>query len=149
MVGSGTPPGAISCTRRFPREAIRIVAWMGPSISGLGGSVVTEPVHVPARLFKAANETSASDFAGIASCPGGWFCAKVSRHNDNAAILITDGSDFTWTSLMPVQTVDTTLPNRLTSQQVSKGPRFPRAYPIRPKQSNVFLESALAHEFSL
>src|SRR5215475_3048416 len=75
MVGTGTQPSAISCTRALPREATRIVTWTGPLISGLGGSVVTAPVHTPARLFKASNEICASGFAGLAPCVAEAFCA--------------------------------------------------------------------------
>ncbi len=71
------------------------MTWMGPSMSGLGGSVVTRPVHVPARLFKAPNEICTSDVAGIAFCPGEVFYAKVRRHGDSTPIQSTNGSDFT------------------------------------------------------
>src|ERR1700730_18469571 len=95
MVGSGTPPGAISCTKTFPREATRIVTWMAPSISGLRGSVVTRPVHVPASLFNAPNEICASDVVeGFASCPREESCAKARPHSDRIPIQSANG-DFT------------------------------------------------------
>src|SRR5436309_4637674 len=94
MVGSGIPPGAISCTRRFPREATLIVTWMDPSRSGLGGSVVTAPVHVPARPFKAPNETWASDFAGMGSCDEEGFCARAGLHVDSTQMQSNNGNDF-------------------------------------------------------
>src|SRR5438552_3546721 len=86
MVGSGIPPGAISCTRRLPPEATLIVTWMGPSRSGSGGSVVTAPVHVPARPFKAPNETWASDEEG--------FCARAGLHVDSTQMQSNNGNDF-------------------------------------------------------
>src|SRR5262245_20283938 len=79
MVGSGTPPGAISCSRTLPRAATRIVTWIAPSISGLCGSVVTEPVHVPARPFSRSNAVGAPRFVELASCPSEPSSARAGR----------------------------------------------------------------------
>src|SRR5690242_8484212 len=80
MVGSGTPPGAISCSRRLPRDATRIVTRIGPSISGLCGSVVTAPLQVPARPFKTPKEAGASSFGEMESCPDEEPRARVGPH---------------------------------------------------------------------
>src|SRR6267378_5197046 len=88
MVGSGIPPGAISCTRRFPPEATLIVAWIGPSSSDLCGSVVTAPVHVPARLLKTPNEIWAFD------CDDEGCSARAGLHGDSTQMQSNNGNGF-------------------------------------------------------
>src|SRR5262245_57989631 len=68
---------------------------MAPSISGLRGSVVTRPVHVPDSLFNASNEIRASDVVeGLASCPSEG-CATARPHSDRMLRQSAHASDFT------------------------------------------------------
>ena len=89
MVGSGTPPGAISCMRRLPCEATRMVTWMEPSRSGFFGSVVTVPVQVPARPFKASNATDPFDGGRFASDRCATSFAKVGALDVSAIASVT------------------------------------------------------------
>src|ERR1700686_630086 len=66
LVGSkGVPASCISCTRAFPLEVTRSETWMGlfMSISAIGGSSVTEPCQVAARVFSLSKDFWASDWA--------------------------------------------------------------------------------------
>ena len=64
MGSSGRPAPVISCSSAFPIEVVRSVTCMIlPSISGVGGTVVTRPSHEPARVFILSNDFWASVWA--------------------------------------------------------------------------------------
>src|SRR5215470_1064732 len=59
---SGVPGFFISCTRAFPRDVTRSETQPSPPMPACGGSTLSAPFQVPARLFSRAKDISALDF---------------------------------------------------------------------------------------
>src|SRR5579864_3323430 len=66
LVGSSTAPASsISWTSALPREVTRMVTWVGLLlfISGMGGTTLTGPSHLPAKVLSSSKDFCASDCA--------------------------------------------------------------------------------------
>src|SRR5215831_10860960 len=80
---SGVAVSFISCTSAFPREVTRSETWTGLSPqSACGGSAVTGPCQVPARVFNVSNDFCASDGALLSLDLCASDCAKAMMANN-------------------------------------------------------------------
>src|SRR5579864_7105215 len=90
LVGSSTAPASsISCTSALPRDVTRMVTWVGLLlfISGMGGTTLTGPSHLPARVFSSSKDFCASDCAK-ATVESAITTKQSSQRNDFIFILL-------------------------------------------------------------
>src|SRR5215813_7918697 len=81
---SGLSGSCISCTSAFPLEVTRIVTCVCVPFPmlGSGGSVVTEPCHVPERLLSRLKDFWASVGTGLSAGLFASDCAKARVASD-------------------------------------------------------------------
>src|SRR6516165_10719977 len=96
---SGVPASFISCTSAFPREVTRSETCTGLSPqSGCGGSAVTGPCQVPARVFNVSNDFCASDGALLSLDLCASDCAKAMMANNTKTADNIKREDFMFNS---------------------------------------------------